>query len=270
MPPPATLRVADPPGGGVVMPPPSPLLPLPPLGFGTVKLGRNAKLRYTHPFDLPTEDEAAALLHGVLDLGITLLDTAPAYGLAEARIGRHLAHRRADYTLATKAGETFSDGVSRFDFTGQALRASVECSLRDLRTDHVDILLLHSDGNDLHVLHETDAVATLHALRDGGKARHIGLSGKTVEGARAALAWADVLMVPYNAADREHGPVIAEAHAAGVGVLIKKALASGTLPPADALRFLTEHSAPVTPVVGSLSLAHLAANLAAVRGAAIG
>lgn len=235
------------------------------LGFGAVKIGRTEGLRYRTAFDLPDDAAVARLLHGLLDLGITLIDTAPAYGLSEARIGQYLASRRHDFTLSTKVGETFHHGVSRFDFTPHAMRASVEQSLRHLRTDTVDILLLHSDGDDLKLLHDTDAVATLQAMKHEGKARAIGLSGKTVAGAEAALAWADVLMVPYHTDDRSHAAVIAQASAQGLGIMVKKALASGTLPPDEALRFLAHDPHVDTAVVGSLSTKHLAENLAAMQ-----
>ncbi len=232
-----------------------------PIGFGAVKIGRNTGVKYPGRYDLPTDTDVGRLLNGVLDLGINLIDTAPAYGSSEERIGQAIGHRRDEYLLSTKAGERFADGTSTFDFRGEAIRASLAASLRRLRTDHVDLLLLHSDGRDLAIQADTDAVETLVALRAAGVARRIGLSGKTPEGARAALAWADVVMVPYHLADRSHEAVIAEAAAAGVGVLVKKALGSGQLPTEAALRFVLGNPGVSSVVVGSLSLAHLRANV---------
>jgi len=243
-----------------------------PVSYGAVKIGRNQGVKYPAPFALPSDLEVERLLNGVLDLGINLIDTAPAYGSSEGRVGRAIGHRRHEYLLSTKAGEEFEAGVSRYDFRGTALRASLHTSLQRLRTDHVDLLLLHSDGNDLVVQRDTDAVDTLIALRGEGLARRIGLSGKTVEGARAALAWADVLMVEYHLDDCRHEAVIAEAAAGGVGVLVKKALASGRHDPAAAIRFALANPGVSSVVVGSLSLEHLRANLAEAgqrgRGAA--
>lgn len=229
-----------------------------------MKIGRNTGLKYPRPFVLPSDAEVSRLLNGVLDLGINLIDTAPAYGLSEERIGAAIGHRRAEYLLSTKAGERFEGGTSTFDFGGASIRASVAASLRRLRTDHVDILLLHSDGRDVAIQAETDAIETLVALRAEGVARRIGLSGKTPEGARAALAWADVLMVPYHLEDRSHEVVIAEAAAAGVGVLVKKALGSGRLPVDDALRFALANPGVSSVIVGSLNLEHLRENLAVI------
>jgi len=234
-----------------------------PIGFGAVKIGRNQAVKYSAAYDLPSDLEVGRLLNGVLDAGINLIDTAPAYGTSEERIARAVGHRRGEFLLCTKAGESFHDGHSTFDFSGAALRRSVEASLRRLRTEAVDILLLHSGGQDLEIQRQGDTVETLVALRETGLARAVGLSAKTVEGARAALAWADVLMVEYHAEDRVQEPVMAEAHAAGVGVLVKKALASGRLAPEAALRFVLANPGVSSAVVGSLNLAHVLANVAA-------
>ena len=153
-----------------------------PIGFGGFKIGRNQKAKYPAAYELPTEEEVGQLLYGLLDVGINYIDTAPAYGLSEERIGRLLHARRGEIVLATKVGERFSEGVSRYDFTADGLRASVECSLERLKTEAIDVLLLHSDGRDLWIQNETDAVPALCELKAQGIARAIGLSGKTVEG----------------------------------------------------------------------------------------
>ena len=239
------------------------------IGWGTVKIGRNTSVKFPEAFELPSEEEAVAIAQGMLDLGITLVDTAPAYGLAEARLGIALAGRRDDVVLCTKVGETFEDGKSRHDFTGDAARANLHQSLRRLRTDHVDILLVHSDGRDLDIQQETDLVETLEQMRQQGLARTIGFSGKTPEGARAAMDWADVLMCEYTIEDRSHETVITQAAEAGIGVLLKKVLGSGHLSPEAALRFVL-HDAPIAPlissvVIGSLSAERMRGNLEMMR-----
>ncbi|MEM1446136.1 MAG: aldo/keto reductase [Planctomycetota bacterium] len=232
-----------------------------PIGLGTVKLGRTKKLRYAEAFALPTEEQAAAVLHGALDAGINLIDTAPAYGLAEQRIGRHLAERRDEFVLTTKAGERFDEatGTSSFDFSAEGLTVSVERSLTTLRTDRVDAVLLHSDGHDLQAMHD-DAVEALLKLQQQGKTRCIGLSGKTVEGAAAALDWAGVLMVEFHADDVSHRSVMKQAQQRGVGVMVKKGLASGRHDPAEAVAFLMAEPAVGTAVIGTRCLEHLLDN----------
>jgi aryl-alcohol dehydrogenase-like predicted oxidoreductase len=247
-----------------VTPPLRPLghtgLAVPPLGFGAFKIGRNQGIKYPTSYDLPDDAAVARLLNGVLDLGCTLIDTAPAYGLSEERIGRAIGHRRGEFVLSTKVGETFTDGASSYDFTRIGVERSLQRSLDRLKTDVLDIVFIHSNGDDLHILSDTDVVAVLHEWRDRGAIRAIGLSGKTVAGARAALSWADAIMVEYHLDDRSQAEVITEAAAQGVGVFVKKGLASGRLPPADAIRFVVETAGVTSLIVGGLSLDHFAVN----------
>ena len=91
-------------------------LKVPPLGFGAFKIGRNEGVKYPTPYDLPDEAAVGRLLNSILDLGCTLIDTAPAYGLSEARIGQAIGHRRGEFVLSTKVGETFEDGQSNLRF----------------------------------------------------------------------------------------------------------------------------------------------------------
>jgi len=72
-----------------------------PLGLGTVKFGRNEQVKYPRPFAIPDDRRVAELLALALDLGINLLDTAPAYGSSEARIGKLLPGPRDAMSLAT-------------------------------------------------------------------------------------------------------------------------------------------------------------------------
>lgn len=232
-----------------------------PIALGAFKIGRNEQIKYARDYALPDDAETRRLLNGALDLGINLIDTAPAYGVSEERIGQFLAHRRGEYLLSTKAGETFENGQSTYDFSRQAITASVHRSLRRLRTDVLDFVFIHSDGRDLWILQETDAPAALRDLRQAGLIRFIGLSGKTPEGARAALPWADALMVEYHPGDFSHEALIADAAGRGVGILVKKPLASGSLDPASAIPFILANRAVSTLVIGTLSLEHLRQNL---------
>lgn len=238
-----------------------------PIGFGAVKIGRNQGVKYPRAYALPDTRAVERLLNGIVDIGIDLIDTAPAYGSSEALIGRYLHTRRSEIVLATKVGEHFANGRSTFDFSAAGMRRSIEQSLRRLGTEAVDILLLHSDGRDLDILDQTDAVEVLLDARARGLARAVGLSGKTVAGARAALAWADVLMLTYHLEDRAHADVLDEALAAGVGVLVKKALGSGHLDATAAIGFATAPAAVGAAVIGSLSVEHMRENLALAAAA---
>ncbi len=241
-----------------------------PLGLGTVKFGRNQGVKYPRPFQLPDDRTVAGLLDLARELGINLLDTAPAYGLAEERLGRLLA-RRSDWVIVTKIGESFDAGRSHFDFSAAATRASVERSLRRLRTDWLDGVLIHSDGDDLSILEREGALPELLRLKAEGLVRAVGLSGKTVAGGLKALEVCDLVMVTYNPADRSQLPVIRAAARQGRGVLIKKGLQSGHLeappgvdPVSHSLEMIFAEPGVGSVVVGTLSRDHLRANAAAL------
>ena len=87
-----------------------------PLALGGTKFGRREGVKYPTSFELPSDGELAGLLALAKDLGINLIDTAPAYGSSEARIGT-LAAADDHWRIATKVGETLVDGQSQFDFS---------------------------------------------------------------------------------------------------------------------------------------------------------
>lgn len=246
-----------------------------PLGLGTVKFGRNQGVKYPQPFTLPSDREALALLELAWDLGINLLDTAPAYGDSEQRLGRWLRHCRHDWLIVTKVGEEFHDGISSFDFSAAATRASVERSLRRLGVDALDAVLIHSSGDDLVILEQKAVLPTLLKLKAAGLVRAVGISTKTIAGGLRAVQCCDLVMVTYNPRQREELPVIRAAHAAGKGILIKKGLLSGHLdqiaeidPAVAALRFIYAEPGVSSVVVGTLNPDHLRANAAAAQVAA--
>lgn len=237
-----------------------------PIGFGAFKIGRNEQIKYPQAYELPDRAAVDRLLNGLLDAGVNHIDTAPAYGLSEQRIGETIAHRRHEFLLSTKVGEIFENGRSRYEFSRAAIRQSVQQSLARLRVDAVDLLLIHAPADDLPVLNDTDAVDTLQRLKAEGLTRVIGFSGKSVSAARQAIDWADVLMVEYHSRDRSHQEVIGEAAAAGLGVIVKKGLASGHLSPAEAIRFVLETPGVGNLVIGGLNLDHFRENLSIASG----
>ncbi len=238
------------------------------LGLGTVKLGRNQGVKFPQGFELPDDTAALALLSAARALGINLLDTAPAYGLAETRLGQLLPrlpdYRREDWVLLSKAGEIFADGESRFDFSAAAIDASVRASLHRLGTPYLDAVLLHSDGIDEAGERFLPAIAALDALKAEGLIRQTGFSGKSIAGGLQMVDCTDIVMVTYNERETEQLPVIEAAAAKGRGVLIKKALASGhSSDPNAALAAVAALRGVSSVVVGTISPAHLRANVAA-------
>ena len=134
-------------------------LKISPLGLGTVKFGRNQGVKYPQGFDLPDDEHLSALLTLAKSLGINMLDTAPAYGTSETRLGTLLGGQREDWVIIGKAGEEFEDGKSSYNFTPDHFERSLERSLKRLNTDYIDALLIHSDGADMDILNNDDLPA---------------------------------------------------------------------------------------------------------------
>jgi aryl-alcohol dehydrogenase-like predicted oxidoreductase len=234
------------------------------IGLGTVKFGRNQKINYPNHFELPTDKEISNLLFSAKELGINLLDTAPAYGRSEERLGEILTHRD-EWVICTKVGEEFNDGISHFNFSSDSVISSIERSLKRLRTDYLDIVLVHSDGNDKKIIEETDIFATLTELKAKGLIRAFGMSTKTAEGGKLTVDLADTVMVTYNPIHTEEKSVIEYAYQHGKGVLIKKALASGHLnkiagenPVRSCMDFIFKQAGISSVIIGTLNKEHLA------------
>ena len=242
-----------------------------PLGLGTVKLGRDQGVKYPNGFTIPDDREARLLLDQARELGINLIDTAPAYGRSEERLGPLLRGQRDAWVIVSKVGEEFDDGVSHFDFSAAHTRRSVERSLTRLETDCIDLVLVHSDGNDLRILEQEGVYQTLATLKQEGKIRGFGLSGKTVEGGLKALQQGDCAMVTYNLNEQGERPVLDYAAEHGKAILVKKALASGHVclsPGVDPVRasfeLLFGHPGVSSAIVGTINPVHLAHNVAVV------
>ncbi|MGA1676241.1 MAG: aldo/keto reductase [Pseudomonadales bacterium] len=231
------------------------------LGLGTVKLGRNEHVRYPRAFSIPDTAAARALLDRARDLGVNLLDTAPAYGSSETRLGELLDGQRQQWVIGTKVGEVFKDGRSSHDFTPEHTARSVLESLARLRTDWLDYVLIHSDGRDREILTRLGTLDALRELKARGLIRAVGISHKSADGAGCAIeAGCDVIMATLNTNHTNELPLIARAELAGCGVLVKKALASGHAAP-QSLRFAAAQPGVSAVVVGTVDPAHLEDNV---------
>ncbi len=247
------------------------------IGLGTVKIGRNQGVKYPSSFNLPGDREVRSLLQKAWSLGINLIDTAPAYGSSEERIGALLGDRK-NWVICSKVGEEFVDSRSSFDFSANHTRLSVERSLRRLKTDFLDIVLVHSDGGDLDIIDRTDCLSALERLKEKGLIRAVGMSTKTVEGGVRAIELTDTVMVTYNPLAQDDAAVIEKADSLDKGVLIKKGLVSGHLdtlgesgrdPVETSLEFILAKHGVSSVIIGTIDSDHLTHNVeAAVRATA--
>jgi pyridoxine 4-dehydrogenase len=243
------------------------------LGFGAMRLCAART---------PTEREnALRVLRRAVELGVTILDTAHAYVRAEVnerQIAEALHPYPEDLVIATKGGLR-SSGAR--DGRPEALRASCEQSLRQLRLERIDLYQLH--GPDPAVLIE-ESVGELARLRDEGKVRHVGLSNVSVELLERARKIVPIVSVQnrYNLADRASEDVLAHCDREGIAFLPWNPLAVGQLaepgsrlarvarekgatPAQLALAWLLHRSAVMLPIPGTASLEHLEENVAASR-----
>ena len=200
--------------------------------------------------------EAAHLLGAYLDAGGNYLETAASYGdgISETKIGRAVSHRRTDFHLATKSMQRTRDGFA----------AELDQSLRNLRTDHVDVVFIHAlqkREEAEQVLAPGGALEAAVAARTSGKARFIAVSfhGRPDAGLYALERFPfDVLMTGFNYFDRFNypsieGTLLPSCQEKGVGVLAMKSLADGYLyrSPTHALRYTL--SLPITTVVAGMN-----------------
>ena len=228
-----------------------------PIALGTTKFGRNTDVKYPASFALPSAQEIAELFESALKLGVHLIDTAPAYGESEQRLGALVEIHRDEILLCSKCGESYANGRSFHDFSAAAVIASLEASLGRLRTDHIDILLLHSDGRDVEILTQTDALEGLSKLKRSGKIGAMGISAKTPAGVREAARSCDIVMAPFSQKETALADALTAAHDQGLGVLAIKGLFSGHLEARPAIEFVLKQPFIDALVIGTLNPAHL-------------
>jgi hypothetical protein len=186
------------------------------LGFGSAEIGQ----------DWMDPDQATSVLRTVLDAGINVIDTAACYGHAEKRIGAAIADRRDEYVLVTKVGHD-AEELKLDEWTSELIEASVERSLVRMKTDHVDVVLLHScDGETLD---NQELLAALEACKQVGKTRAIGYSGDAMPAAKAVgTGLFDAIETSVNFVDQDCiDRYLPQAQAAGLGVLAKRPIANG-------------------------------------------
>ncbi|MEV6592109.1 aldo/keto reductase [Streptomyces acidicola] len=155
------------------------------IGLGTMTMSGV----YLSPGEKPDEDESIRAIHRALDLGVTHLDTAEAYGpfVNEELVGRAVRGRRDQVVLATKFGmySHRSGAMGHIDGSPENLRIALEGSLKRLGTDYIDLYYQHRIDPDTPI---EETIGTLADLVTEGKIRHIGLSEAAPDTIRRAHA----------------------------------------------------------------------------------
>ena len=256
-------------------------LPVDRLGFGTMRLvGEGA---WGEPAD---PEQARRVLRRAVELGVTLIDTADAYGpeIAERLISEALHPYPSGLVIATKGGIT-RQGPAKSEYVGRGgyLIQCVEMSLRRLKLERIELYQLHRIDPRTPL---EESLGALRKMQEHGKIRHIGLSEVTAAEIEQAQKFVAITTVQnrYSLADRKHESVLAWCQEHGIGFMPWYPLAAGKIlkpdqPAAQALsRIATRHNAttaqlwlswlldrsPVMlPIPGTSKVAHLEENVAA-------
>jgi aryl-alcohol dehydrogenase-like predicted oxidoreductase len=242
------------------------------IGLGLAALGRPGYLNLGHGADLGADRSVAALrarsfevLDAAYARGIRYLDAARSYGRAEEFLGAWLRDRDpADVVVGSKWGyvytadwEVDADPPEVKHHDAETLRRQL-AETREHLGDRLALYQIHSATPDSGVLENDDVLAELAALRGQGVAIGLTTSGtsqaQTLERA-LGLDLFDTAQVTWNVHERSAGPALERAHGAGLGVIVKEALANGRLTPRGAPPELARAAAQLGATADAVALA---------------
>jgi aryl-alcohol dehydrogenase-like predicted oxidoreductase len=223
------------------------------LGLGLAALGRPGYINLGHAHDLHLNYDPAAMethAHEVLDAawaaGIRYFDVARSYGKGEAFLASWLRRRKIDpnaVTVGSKWGYTYTAGwrvdAEKHEIKDHTLPVLLRqlAETRSILSDYLNIYHIHSATIESGVLDDSAVLDELARLKDTGVAVGLSVTGvrqpdiilKSLTLQRGGVRLFDVVQATWNLLERSAGPALMEAHAAGMGVIIKESLANGRL-----------------------------------------
>ena len=205
-----------------------------------------------------------ALMHQLKDAGINYIDTARGYTVSEEYLGEALGGIREHFIIATKS-------MAR---TKEAMAADIETSLKNLRTDYIDVYQVHNPGNMAQLEQVCGPDGALQALleaKEAGKIRHIGITAHSVELFQRALEleWVETVMFPYNIVETQGEKLMRKCTEKNIGFIAMKPLAGGAIEDATlAMRFLFANPDMTVAIPGMADPAELVQNIAAAEDTA--
>lgn len=223
-------------------------LPVSPIGLGLAALGRPGYINLGHGEDLGGRTDVEDMernTHAVLDAafagGVRYFDAARSYGRAEEFLASWLHDRGlrpGEVTVGSKWGYTYTAGwrvdadpAEVKDLSAATLRRQIAES-RDLLEPYLRLYQIHSATVESGVLKDREVLAELRGLREQGLSIGVSVTGPSqAETIRRAVEVGifDTVQATWNLLERSAGPALADAHAAGLGVILKEALANGRL-----------------------------------------
>ena len=203
-----------------------------------------------------------ALMHKLLENGVNYIDTARGYTVSEEYLGIGLEGIREHFVLATKS-------MSR---TAEAMAKDIDISLKNLRTDYIDLYQIHNapPADVEKVCAPGGALEALTAAKKAGKIGHIGITAHSLETFRMALElpWVETIMFPYNIVEDQAKELIHACAEKDIGFIAMKPLAGGAIEDAvTALRYVCANPDVTVVIPGMADIAELNQNLAAVNDA---
>ena len=216
------------------------------LGFGGI------------PIQRITQEEATALIHKLPDYGVNYIDTARGYTVSEEYLGVAMEGIRDKFILATKS-------MAR---TKEAMEKDIETSLKNLRTDHIDLYQVHNapPAQLDTVIGEGGALEALLEAKAAGKIGHIGITAHEVATFERALDmdWVETIMFPYNFVELQAADLIKRCAEKGKGFICMKPLAGGAIEDAPlAMRFIASNKDITVNIPGMATEEELKQNVAA-------
>ena len=196
------------------------------------------------------------------EAGINYIDTARGYTVSEAYLGEALEGIRDDFIIATKS-------MAR---TKETMAADIEISLKNLRTNYIDLYQVHNP-NMAQLEQVTTPGGALEALleaKNAGKIGHIGLTAHAIEVFEKALElpWVETIMFPYNIVESQGEELIKACMEKNIGFIVMKPLAGGAIEDATlAIRYCLNNPAVTVVIPGMAEEKELQQNLSAANDA---
>ncbi len=203
------------------------------------------------------------LIHQLKDAGVNYIDTARGYTVSEEYLGYALEGIREDFVLATKS-------MSR---TREAMAKDIETSLKNLRTDHIDLYQIHNPTTAQleQVVATGGALEALLEAKAAGKVGHLGVTAHSLDTFKMALEmdWVETIMFPYNIVESQGQDLIHQCAEKNIAFICMKPLAGGAIEDATlALRYVCANDDVTVVIPGMAEPKELEQNLAAVSNTA--
>ncbi len=203
------------------------------------------------------------LIRWLSDRGVNYIDTARGYTVSEEYLGQALEGIREKFVIATKS-------MSR---TKETMAADIDISLKNLRTDYIDLYQIHNatPADVEMIIAPGGALEALQEAKRDGKIGHIGITAHSAKIFELALEmdWVETIMFPYNIVETQGQELIRKCTEKNIGFIAMKPLAGGAIEDATlALRFLCANENVTVVIPGMAEIKEAEQNLAAVENTA--